>query len=103
MFAKAVRFDGEVRIVAGLRPEDDPRHAIELLEGELLRRTASVVLVGHEPSLGLLFGALLLGRTGPAIPLRKGMLATVETVGAASLQAQVRSVLGQRAAAKLAR
>ena len=102
ILAKAVQFDGEVRTVQGLRPEDPVRVAVEQLEQALVRRVQSVALVGHEPHLGELLGYLLHGREHAAIPLRKGMLATVETHGGASLHARLRLVLGQGAAGRLA-
>ncbi|MCA8964289.1 MAG: phosphohistidine phosphatase SixA [Planctomycetes bacterium] len=102
ILAKAVRFDGEVRTVDGLRPEDPVLEVVQQLEQALQAGTVSVVLVGHEPHLGCLLGYLLHGREHAAIPLRKGMLATVETLSATSVQGRLRVVLGQRTAARLA-
>ncbi len=102
ILAKAVRGGGTVRTVEGLRPEDPVLVVVQQLEQALQAGLTCVALVGHEPHLGELLGFLLHSREHAAIPLRKGMLATVETLSATSLQARLRLVLGQRAAARLA-
>jgi phosphohistidine phosphatase len=102
VFAKAVRFEGEMQEFEQLRPEEPVLRVVELLEKALLGGVGSVALVGHEPQLGALFAYLLHGRDGLAIPLRKGMLVTVETHGSTNLTAQLRVALGQRNAARLA-
>lgn len=101
-FAKAIRFEGERKVIESLRPEEPLSKIVAELEAAQAAGLGSVALVGHEPLLGALFGYLLLGREGFAIPLRKGMLVAVETHGSTSLVAQLRIALGQRNAARLA-
>lgn len=100
VFAEAVRFRGEVQTVDGLRPEDDMLTIVQRLEQAQLDATKAVALVGHEPHLGTLLGHLLHGRPGMAIPLRKGMLATVQTQATTSVHSRLRLLVGQRTAAR---
>jgi phosphohistidine phosphatase len=101
-FAKAVRYEGDMRTLEVLRPEEPLANVVEQLEAALVSGVGSVAIIGHEPQLGALFGFLLHGRDGVAIPMRKGMLVTVETHGPANLTCQLRIALGQRNAARLA-
>ena len=101
-FAEAVRFRGELRVEPALVPEAPPALAAALLEAESLSGTPSVAMVGHEPQLGYLLGLLLTGHPRQPIPFKKGMLVAVETASAASLVANLRVALTQRAAARLA-
>jgi phosphohistidine phosphatase len=50
----------------------------EILHELARRRPQSVLLVGHQPHLGLLFGRLLLGRDGLELPMKKASLAVFD-------------------------
>lgn len=101
-FADAVRFRGERRLEEALVPNAPPSLALHLIEAEALSQTASIVLVGHEPHLGYLLGALLTGHPRQPIPLKKGMLVGVETESPASLVATLRFVVSSKLAGDLA-
>ena len=101
VFAEAVRFAGELRVEAALQPDAPPALAASLLEGEALAGCPAIGVVGHEPHLGYLLGLLLTGHPRQPIPLKKGMLVATETESAASLVANLRFALSQRAAAAL--
>ena len=58
-----------------LLPDADPAGILAEMAGA--ERRDPVLLVGHEPHLGLL-GARLLGSTGPRVVLRKGGLARID-------------------------
>jgi len=102
VFAEAVRFTGEMRVEDALRPDAPPTLAANLLEGEALSGCTSIAVVGHEPHLGYLLGMLVTGHPRQPIPLKKGMLVSVETMSSASLVANLRFALSQRAAGELA-
>jgi len=102
VFAEAVRFRGERRTEKALVPDSPPSVVMSLLEIEALSQTKSVALVGHEPHLGYLLGALLTGNHRLPIPLKKGMLASVETETTTSLVAVLRFVLSSKTAGELA-
>ena len=102
VFTEAVHFSGERRIEDALVPDAPPALCFSLLEGEAWSGTKSVVMIGHEPSLGYLLGLLLTGHPRQPIPLKKGMLVGVETESSASLVAALRFSLTQKAAAQLA-
>jgi phosphohistidine phosphatase len=101
VFAEAVRFRGEFRVDPAFAPEAPPTLAAALLEAEALSGTQAVAVVGHQPQLGYLLGLLLTGHPRQPIPLKKGMLVAAETESAASLVANLRLALTQRAAARL--
>jgi phosphohistidine phosphatase len=98
---EAVRFTGEARMSESLVPGAPPTLALAELEAEALSGTRGVALVGHEPHLGYLLGALLTGHPRQPIPFKKGMLVGVETEGSASLVGQLRFALSSKAAAEL--
>lgn len=102
VFVEAVRFAGNLRIDNALVPGATPSLAVTLLEAELLAGTDSVVLIGHEPHLGHLLGALLTGQPRVAVPMKKGMLVALEAENSTSVQATLRFALTQRAAGRLA-
>jgi phosphohistidine phosphatase len=60
-----------------LEPHREPREVLEELDAEDL---PGVLLVGHEPHLGGLLGALV-SEGGPAIPLKKASAAWVDRDG----------------------
>jgi phosphohistidine phosphatase len=101
VFAEAVGFDHELRIDRALEPDAQPGLAVTLLEGELLTRTDSVALVGHQPHLGYLLGTLLTGHANVSVPLKKGMLVGLAAESPSSLVVGVRFALTQKAAARL--
>ena len=74
---------------------------LPILEGELLTRTRSVAIVGHEPHLGDLLGSLLTGRANISIPLTKGMLVGVETDSASNVICNLRFSITQQIAANI--
>ncbi|MCK5945192.1 MAG: histidine phosphatase family protein [Planctomycetes bacterium] len=100
-FVEAVGFGGDLRVDAAFVPGARPELATTLLEGELLARTGSVAVVGHEPHLGYLLGSLLTGHSRLTIPLRKGMLVGLQVESTTTLLATLRFSLGQKAAARL--
>lgn len=102
VFAEAVRFRGERRTDKALVPDAPPSMVMSLLEIEALSQTKSVALVGHEPHLGYLLGALLTGHHRQPIPLKKGMLVGVETETTTSMVASLRFALSSKLAGELA-
>lgn len=102
VLAEAVRFAGETRVDDALVPNAPASLAMNLLEAESLSGTAAVAIVGHEPHLGYLLGALLTGHARQPIPLKKGMLVGIETESPASLVGNLRFALTQKLAGDLA-
>jgi len=100
-FAKAVGYQGDVRRDPALVPNAMPELALTVLEGEQRSRTESVALVGHEPHLGYLLGALLTGHARMSIALKKGMLIGLQTESASNVIAGLRFSLSQKLADKL--
>ena len=100
-FIEAVGGGAELQISEDLVPSADPMRAITMLEGEMIARTASVALIGHEPHMGYLLGALMTGRQLAAVPLKKGMLVGLKAEGVTSLVADLRFALSQKTASKL--
>ena len=70
--AAETRFKGEIRACAQLSPGHDPGDLLKLLATETLE--GRLALVGHEPSLSLIAGALL-GDTGVAELKKSGVMA----------------------------
>lgn len=101
VLAEAGGFDGELRVAEALSPSAAPALALAMLEAELLSGTGSVAVVGHEPHLGYLLGALLTGHPRVSVPLKKGMLVGVEANSPTSIVADLRFCLSQKAAAHL--
>lgn len=58
----------------------------EVLHELARRRPESVLLVGHQPHLGLLFGRLVLGRDGLELPMKKASLAVLDAGNDPSLE-----------------
>lgn len=100
-FVEAVRCGVDTNITDALVPGAPPGLVLSELEAAALSGTGSVALVGHEPHLGYLLGALLTGHPRQPIPLKKGMLVGIETEGSASLVGQLRFALSSKAAAEL--
>lgn len=70
---------GKVETLDALAPGVPLREALRWLRD--LRSGASVVLVGHEPHLGKLAGALLFGSAGGALPMKKAGALVIDFVG----------------------
>lgn len=64
---------------AALEPSADPEEILKEVEGEEGRE--GILLVGHQPHLGVLLGWLVAGGRGPEIPLKKAAVARVELSG----------------------
>jgi phosphohistidine phosphatase len=58
-------------VVNHLRPNGDPRRVIESLRA-MRGGPGKLMIVGHEPMLGLLVSVLLTGTGSAAVPLKKG-------------------------------
>ncbi len=71
----ACRYRGEVRVTEALLPGADPAVLLEELEDGGF---TSVLVVGHEPHLGRLFGRLVSGRKETEVPMKKASLAVFE-------------------------
>lgn len=100
-FARAVGSPAELRVDDALTPAADPMRALTLLEGEMLAKTHSVAVIGHEPHLGYLLGALVTGQQRLSMPLKKGMLVGLQAEGATTILAGLRFALTTKAAAQL--
>jgi len=71
----ACRFDGAPRVTEALLPGSDPESLLEELAEEEWK---TVLVVGHEPHLGRLFGRLVAGRRDAEVPMKKASLAVFE-------------------------
>ena len=67
----------------------------------MLAKTDSVAVIGHEPHLGYLLGALVTGQQQFSMPLEKGMLVGLQAEGATTILAGLRFALTTKAAAQL--
>lgn len=101
VFAEAVSFTGELRVADALVPNGAPSVALSMLEAESLSQTPAVAVIGHEPHLGYLLGALLTGHPRQSVPLKKGMLVAIETESSASMLGTLRFALSQKVAAQI--
>lgn len=97
--SRALGLEETLRKTRSLEPGRDPQEVLDEAVGEGLE---SVLLVGHEPHLGVLLGRLVGGESGPAIPLKKASVARVQLEGSrrgtlrALLPAAVLEALGRR-------
>ncbi len=73
--AAACRFKGELRVTEALLPGSDPGTLLEELAASEWK---SVLVVGHEPHMGRLFGRLVSGRRDVEVPMKKASLAVFE-------------------------
>ena len=73
--AAACRFKGEPTVTEALLPGSDPATILDELEAAGCN---SVLVVGHEPHLGHLFGRLVSGRRDVEVPMKKAALAIFE-------------------------
>lgn len=100
----AACFRGEPHVTRSLVPSADPEEILREVGG---LEASTVLLVGHQPHLGLLAGRLLLGRPGLEAPLKKATVVLFEAVldptGADPLPApaELRLFLPARAAERL--
>ncbi|GAB4136778.1 MAG: hypothetical protein Fur0037_01570 [Planctomycetota bacterium] len=99
----AERTSGEVETGRDLLPEAPVSRAIDLLARLKAGGEATVLLVGHQPHLGQLLGALATGIQRAAVPLECGMLAGLEIDSSASMLGRLRCALGAEQAAALFR
>ncbi len=87
------------RQTRALEPDREPEEILEEVEAE---GHDAVLLVGHEPHLGVLLGSLVTGPSGVEIPMKKAAIARVELQGRrrgalrALLPAKVLEELGRR-------
>ena len=70
---------GKVETLDALAPGVPLRESLRWLKD--LKSNTSVVLVGHEPHLGKLAGALLFGSAGGALPMKKAGALVIDFVG----------------------
>lgn len=73
--AAACRFKAELQVTESLLPGSDPSSVLEELAASEWK---SVLLVGHEPHMGHLFGRLVSGRRDVEVPMKKASLAVFE-------------------------
>ena len=73
--AAACRFKDELRVTEALLPGSDPSTLLDELEGAEWK---TVLVVGHEPHMGRLFGRLVSGRRDVEVPMKKASLAVFE-------------------------
>lgn len=98
---EAVPCERAPRVEEALVPHGAPQVAQALLEAELLDGTGRVAVVGHEPHLGFLLGALLTGHPRMSVPLKKGMLVALQCESSTSLSCGLRFSLTHKAANRL--
>ena len=98
---EAVDCGSEPRVEEALVPHGAPVVATALLEAELLQGTGRVAVVGHEPHLGYLLGALLTGHPRLSVPLKKGMMVALQCESTTNLLCGLRWSLTHKAAAQL--
>ena len=75
---EATGFKGKPVETPALRPGAPPAEILKLLRDH---PAGSVLLVGHQPHLGALFGRLLGGDDAPDVPMRKASAAAFEVAG----------------------
>ena len=73
--AAACRYRGELRVTEALLPGADPTDLLDELAETAWK---SVLVVGHEPNMGRLFGRLVSGRRDVEVPMKKAALAVFE-------------------------
>jgi len=74
--AKALGLAGQVAESRALEPERDPEEILR----EIVSGDGDVLLVGHQPHMGALFG-LLVGGRGVEIPMKKASVARITVDG----------------------
>ena len=97
--AAACRFKGELQVTESLLPGSDPATLLEELAASDWK---TVLVVGHEPHLGRLFGRLVSGRKDCEVPMKKASLAVFEIhTHVDSARADLRSYLPPRVLERL--
>ena len=76
--ARALGLSRRLRESRALEPGRDPQEVLEEIRAE---PAAGILLVGHEPHLGMLLGRLVTGRPLLTLPLKKAAVARVEWDG----------------------
>jgi phosphohistidine phosphatase len=76
---EALGLEKSFRESAALEPDRDPEEI--LAEVEAQEKRDGILLVGHQPHLGILLGRLLAGGRGLEIPLKKASIARVNLAG----------------------
>jgi len=74
--AEVCGFDGELTQTAALLPSAHPE---DVLHEVAAMSCQSVLLVGHQPHIGRLFGRLMTGRSNLEVPMKKAALAAFES------------------------
>jgi phosphohistidine phosphatase len=76
---EALGLEKSFRESAALEPDRDPEEI--LAEVAAQEKRDGILLVGHQPHLGILLGHLLAGGRGLEIPLKKASIARVDLAG----------------------
>lgn len=98
--ATACKFGSPLTETRNLTPNADP---VEVLHELARLKQNSVLLVGHQPHFGRLFGRLLSGRSDVEIPMKKASLAVFETTDDPALsRAELKYYLSPKLLEKLA-
>jgi len=79
IIGEAIAPGSRTEILEALVPGAPIRETLRWLKD--LKSGASVVLVGHEPQLGKLAGALLFGSSGAVLPMKKAGALVIDFVG----------------------
>ncbi len=79
ILGEAIAPGSRTETLEALAPGAPIRETLRALKD--LKSGASVVLVGHEPHLGKLAGALLFGLSGAALPMKKAGAVVIDFVG----------------------
>jgi phosphohistidine phosphatase len=96
---EALSLEKAFRQTRALEPDREPEEILEEIEGG---GHDAVLIVGHQPHLGLLLGQLVGGASGLEIPLKKAAVAWVEIEGRrrgalrALLPAKILEEIGRR-------
>lgn len=86
--ARAFEFKGSLEATDKLLSEADPSAIFPDLQAAAADNVEAIALIGHEPHVGALLGALLT-ETHTPIPMSVGMLVVVQVEGSASLWGQL--------------
>jgi phosphohistidine phosphatase len=98
--AAACRFANELIVTEALLPNADPDAILEEL---VAMGHEAVLLVGHQPHMGRLFGRLLAGNQDFEVPMKKAAFAAFETHGSpVADRAELRYYLSPKLLEKLA-
>ena len=101
IFRNTFDVEAPLRVEEAVVPGAGPARVVTLLESEMLSRTGSVAVVGHEPNIGYVLGALLTGQLRVHVSLDRGALVGLQSEGTTSLITGLRFALSQQDAAKI--